>query len=588
MKKVIYLAISFILLVSCDEDFAALNTDPDIGVPPPETLFTYAQKEMVTYKGGGEWYHENHQKMTWAQYLVQGKANDSDINTILPGSKYGTFYVTIMNHLNEMRVQIASLPEEEQKFYQKLVGASEILQAFFALRVTDQFGDVPYSQASDGRREGILDPNYDKQEAILDQLVVELNNAIQKMDEKVESSFDFSSSDLAYQGDVAKWIKLANAVKLRIATRLFTQNETKAREIIAGVTSDGRLFESNDDQLTIDLGGTYRGSAGADFEWKGVMWAAEPMVEFMKTTADPRIRIFYEPNGYSQETIDAFEDPATISPAIDIDNDTAVLYTTDDGEDILGYRYIGLPTFRNDPNIGIPDYYLYQDQPNTVGNNATMLSKYNRRLLQNCGYTYGGLPQAEGNYVDVMLSYAEVCFMMSEFILKGYATGDAADWYSKGIASSLQTYNMLGEKQDLILRVANKEYPYQAISETEMTDYLSNPVIQFNGVDDLEKVYIQQFLNFYRLPDEGWILSMRTGYPKYGSSLLARSPIDTPEIPFPRRIPPPEPGDLNVAKWLQANADQGFTSPRDESPDALNSQRLWWDLNNPTIGSGGN
>jgi hypothetical protein len=104
----------------------------------------------------------------------------------------------------------------------------------------------------------------------------------------------------------------------------------------------------------------------------------------------------------------------------------------------------------------------------------------------------------------------------------------------------------------------------------------------------LEKVYIQQFLNFYRLPEEGWILSMRTGYPKYGSSLLARSATDDPEIPFPRRIPPPEPGDLNVAKWLQANTDQGFTSPRDETPSVLNSQRLWWDKNNPTIGSGGN
>ena len=589
MKKVLYLLVGIFLLASCDDDFAELNTDPEIGVAPPETLFSFAQKEMVTYKGNGEWYHENHQKMTWAQYLVQGKANDSDINMILPGSKYDAFYLSIVNHLTEMRLQISDLEEEEQQFYQKLVGASDILQAFFALRVTDQFGDIPYLEAAEGRREGLLAPDYNKQEAILVQLVEQLDNAIIKMGEDRTNTFDFSSYDLAYKGDAAKWIKFANAIKMRIATRFFGQDENKAREIINSVVTDGRLFENNEDQFTIDLGGTYRGTAGAGFEWKGVMWAAEPIVEFMKANTDPRLRIFYEPNGYTQETIDAFEDSNTISGAVDIVNDTEILYTTADGEDIFGYRYVGLPTFRNDPNVvGSPDYYQYQDQPNSVGTNATMISKYNRRLIQNCGYQYDGLPQPEGTYVDVMLSYSEVCFMMSEFIVKGYTGGDAIDWYSKGIESSLRTYTMLGEKQDLILRAGNKEYPYLPISETEITNYLTNPEIQLNGTDDLEKIYIQQFLNFYRLPDEGWILSMRTGYPKYGSTLLARTAVDSPEILFPRRIPPPEPGDLNVEKWLAANADQGFTSPRDESPDALNTQRLWWDLNNPVIGSGGN
>jgi hypothetical protein len=588
MKKVFYILIGLVIFTGCDDDFAEFNTNPNIGVPPPETLFTYVQKEMVTYKNGGEWYHENHQKMTWAQYLVQGRANDSDINTILPGSKYSTFYLSVLNHLTEMRLQISQLSEDEQKFYQKMVAASDILQAFFTLRITDQYGDIPYSEAADGRREGKLDPNYDKQEAILLQLLDELNSAIQKMDENIANNYNFAPNDIAYQGDITKWIKCANAVKLRVATRLLSQNESKAQEIITSVVSDGRLFESEDDQFTFDLGGTYRGAPGADFEWKGVMWSAEPLVEFMKSTVDPRLRIFFEPNGYTQETIDAFPDPATISPAVDIDNDVEVLYTTADGEDIMGYRYIGLPAYRNDPNINVPDYYQFQDQPNTVGPNATMLSKYNRRLLQECRFRYGGLPEPQGNYIDVMISYSEICFMMSEFILKGYTSGDAANWYRKGMESSLRTYNMYGEKQDLIMRVANKEYPYLPISEDEISNYLNNPALQLNGTEDLEKVYIQQFLNFYRLPEEGWILSMRTGYPKYGSSLLARSATDDPEIPFPRRIPPPEPGDLNVAKWLQANTDQGFTSPRDETPSVLNSQRLWWDKNNPTIGSGGN
>ncbi|HUH46003.1 MAG TPA: SusD/RagB family nutrient-binding outer membrane lipoprotein [Arenibacter sp.] len=588
MKKIFYLLFALGLFVGCEKDFQEINTDPNVGIPPAETLFTYVQKQMATYKGDGEWYHENHQKMSWAQYLSQGIANSDDINTILPGSKYGTFYGSIINHLNEMRLQISQLPEVEQKSKQKLVAAADVLQVFFAVTITDQYGDIPYSEAGKGRHEGKLDPVYDKQETLLLQLVNDLDAAIQNLSENLTNEFDFGSSDIVYNGEASKWIKCANAVKLRIATRLLSQNETKAKEIISSVVSDGRLFEGDEDQFTFDLGGTYRGSAGAGFEWKGLMWAAKPIVDFMKGTIDPRLRIFFEPNGYTQESINAFASPSDISPAVDINNDNQVLYTTADGEDILGYRYIGAPTHRQDPNVGVPGYYLFIDDPNTIGTNTMMVSKWNRRLIQESKHTYGGLPPAEGNYVDVVISYAEVCFMMSEFILKGYTTGNAEDWYIKGIRSSIKTYNMIGEKGDLALRVAGKTYPYLPISDTEITNYLASPEIQFNGTDDLEKVYIQEFLNFYRLPSEGWILSMRTGYPKYGSSLLARFPTDNNEIPFPRRAPTPEPGDLNLQNWEKANADQGFTSPRDENPNVLNSQRLWWDKNNPAIGSGGN
>jgi hypothetical protein len=586
MKRIIYLMLIISFITGCTDKFAEINTDPNVGVPPAEFLFTYVQKELVTYKGAGEWYHENHQIMTWAQYLVQGEANQGDVNIIYRGDKYGTFYSKIMNHLDEMRYRIGLLPEQEKAAKQKLVAAADVIQAFFALRITDEFGDVPYSEAVLGRREGKLDPVYDKQETILLTLVDELNGAIQVLSSSISNEFDWSKADIIYKGDALKWIKMANAVKLRIALRLESQNLTKAKEIINAVVADGRLFASDDDQFTIDLGGNFRGGGGAGFEWKGLMWAPKPMVNFMKTTKDPRIRIFYELNGYTQESINAYASVNDIPKAVDITNDNQVLYTTAAGEPIYGYRYIGAPTHRQDPNVAIQGYYQYIDDPNKVGVNTMLVSKWHRRLIQSCDYNYGGLPPATGNYVDVQLSYAEVCFMMSEFILKGYISGNAKDWYEKGVRSSLKTYNMIGTKGDLTLRVAGKIYPYLPVSDAEINAYLAHPTVLFNGTNDLEKVYVQQFINFYRLPDEGWRFSMRTGYPKYGSSLLARYPVDNNEIPFPRRLPTPEPGDLNRANWEAANSTQGFTSPRDETPSVLSNQRVWWDKNNPQIGVG--
>ncbi len=586
MKKILISTLIFAsFFLGCTDDFKDINKDPGVGVPPAEYLLTYIEKELVTYKGGGEWYHENHQNMAWGQYLVMGMANNSNINSVLHGSKYGTFYNVIITHVNEMKYLVGLLSEEQQEAKKKLLAVGDVIQAFFALRITDEYGDVPYSEAGLGRREGLLDPVYDEQRQLLQNLLDDLDASIAVLGQTIPNEFDFSNADFVYDGDAQKWIKLANAVKLRIAARFENQDLAKAKEVIASVVADGRLFEDDDDQFIIDIGLDYRGGGGAGFEWKGLMWAAKPMVDFMKGNKDPRIRIFYEPNGYTQASIDAYPSVDDIPGAIDLENDDEVLYTAADGEEIKGYRFIGAPTGTHYPNATNTDYYQYIDDPDKVGVNTMLVSKWNRRLIQSCDYNYNGLPPATGNYVDMQLTYAEVCLMMAEFILKGYTTGDAEQWYEKGVASSLKTYSMIGERGDLVVKVAGKVYPFVPISEDEINAYLASPTVAFDGVSDLEKVYIQQFINFYRLPDEGWRLSMRTGYPKVGSSLLARFPASVPEMKYPRRIPTPEPGDLNKTNWEAANARQGF-SGLDENPEVLNSERMWWDKNNPGIGDG--
>src|SRR5690606_9479784 len=173
--------------------------------------------------------------------------------------------------------------------------------------------------------------------------------------------------------------------------------------------------------------------------------------------------------------------------------------------------------------------------------------------------------------------------MMSAFVLKGYSTGDAAEWDQKGIEASMHTYDFIAQEGELNIKMAQKSYPYVPIAAGEIAAYLAQPEIQLDGVNDLEKVYIQQYLNFYRLPEEGWVLARRTGYPKFSSDLLARRPVDAPDLKFPRRFPTPDPGDLNRANWQIATEQQGFSSALNEDPTVLNAERLWWDKNNPDI-----
>ena len=41
MKKLIYILLGISMFTSCTDDFAEINTDPEVGVPPAEFLFTY-------------------------------------------------------------------------------------------------------------------------------------------------------------------------------------------------------------------------------------------------------------------------------------------------------------------------------------------------------------------------------------------------------------------------------------------------------------------------------------------------------------------------------------------------------------------
>ena len=581
MKKLILLICTGILF-SCQQNFEELNQDPDVvDSPPLDAVFTYVEKTLGTYKGS-EWYYDNHQMMPWMQYLVMGEANNGDVNNIQPrGGKYDILYTDIIPHLLEIRSQISEKSDEQQEYYQKLEAVTYVVQVFHALRVTDVFGNIPYSEAGYGRSEGLLDPVYDDQQELFSLFITQLDDAITLLSETSGTYLDLSDADFIYDGDWDKWIKLANALKLRVAVRMESQDLDGAKQIISDVVADGRLPESDDDNFTFYISDTWQGSSTTNIEWKGTLWAAEPIVEFMKKTIDPRIRIFFEPNGYTQETIDLIGD-GEIPSFIDLANDNEVLYVTEDGEEVYGYRYIGSPVSRNDPTI---DEYTFVDNITEVGSSAIQISKWNRRLLENCATRYSGGEKALGAYTDVFLSYSEVCFMMAEFILKGYTSGSAEDWYIEGVRSSMTTYDDIATKQQLEPIVAGVKYTYTSITDDEINAYLETPEVKFDGENDLEKVYIQQYLNFFRLPDEGYSLGRRTGYPKFESSLLARVMVDDPDLPWPRRMVTPDPGDLNRANWHAANDAQGFTE-LNESPSILNSERTWWDKNNPGLGEG--
>ena len=104
----------------------------------------------------------------------------------------------------------------------------------------------------------------------------------------------------------------------------------------------------------------------------------------------------------------------------------------------------------------------------------------------------------------------------------------------------------------------------------------------FNGTNNLERIYIQQYLNFYRNASEAFVLVRRTGYPKNNSTYYAREPFNEQ---IPRRWWLTDPGEVNRDNWNAAMTEQGFTPNAQDIP-TLSSQRIWYDKSAPEFGEG--
>ena len=535
---------------SCTKNFGDINTDPTIVTTPDvKYLLTYSQERLATYNGG-EWIYEGMEQLfrytqhvTASPYEITGNVN----------ARYGVYYSQILPNLFEVRRQIAAMPEKDN--YQKIEAITYIMQVLHGIKVTDMNGSIPYTQAEQGRYEGNYSPVFDNQETLFNTWLTELDNSISILSNTgLPNQTDIESADVFYKGDWIKWVKLANTLKLRIAARLENQNAAKTQEIFKQVMQDAVGPIDNDDaQLTYS--NPNFSPFGNDVNYRSVRYGSASIINFLKKTNDPRLPVYFEDNKLSKQI---FTDNGVTPPSFMDINDPLIQFQggpADWGADPVVAAYIG-----NSFPINGTNYFL--------------ISPINRKFFSP---RMNGLT---GNYTDVMVTNAESCLLVAEFIEKGYGSGidtkgSSEDWYIKGVTSSVRTMNSIAV-------TAESTTGFSGDGTARIESYLDGENVKFNGENDLERIYIQEYLNFYRNASEAFVLVRRTGYPKYSSTYYAREAFDEP---IPRRWWTNDPGEVNRANWEAALADQGFTENAQDVP-TLSTQRIWYDKNAPDFGEG--
>jgi len=163
-------------------------------------------------------------------------------------------------------------------------------------RITDMYGPIPYSKFGKA-----VQVEYDAQKDVYDQFFNELDSAITVLTDYVstnKSGTYLADYDNVYNGNVTKWIRLANTIRLRLAMRISNVDEAKARqEAEAAISQRIGLMKSADDDAILHQTTTLTFRHPL---WEiGTSWDDEHMSAtmdcYLNGYNDPRLSVYFQP-----------------------------------------------------------------------------------------------------------------------------------------------------------------------------------------------------------------------------------------------------------------------------------------------------
>lgn len=430
-----------------------------------------------------------------------------------------------------------------------------VIKDYTALNTVDFYNSIPYSEAFKGS-ERIFFPKYDDPKeiylTILDELksiADELPTAHSKMSASAVATFN--NQDIAFRGDLEKWVQYINAIRLKYALRISGVEEAAASTHIQDVLSKNNLptadmLWSMPYDMDVFNGGEWL--RGLNEAWPGTFVTDIIMRRMNYGTTlyepgvdDPRLPVIAFPTKYSN-----FE------------------------EAIGDYRGVSMNT------DGQKAAYDGGEQYYTGGPTGSVQEHFNqnsRSLYNFATYTMNS------KFPVYMLSVAEVDLLLAEIAEKGLGTTgktaaehlkDALShstdfWYARNAESPFETSR----------RILHPTKPDGSVIDT----YGNTLVAKYNSktsLDDKMEIIMQQKYIHLNLmcPYELWAEIRRTRHPKLEPFTFQREVMK----PFPERLRYPiAEQQNNPDNYATVRNQDNFTSPIFWVPENLRSVVPYWD-----------
>ncbi|WP_166921125.1 SusD/RagB family nutrient-binding outer membrane lipoprotein [Flavobacterium poyangense] len=284
-----------------DELFRETNTNPETFV----TIDPSAQITGIQAALSGGVFEQ------WRANLIYGEAFVQHIGGSWSVSRYGAHFTAsreyqealwnanygtgLVQNLVDVLERTNGKPE-----FNNLNAIAKTLKVMVFQRLTDLYGDIPYSEAGLGYYKNIFYPKYDNQKDIYTDFFKVLDEA----QNQLRSGTEPVKGDIFYSGDITKWKKLINSLRLRCAMRISKVEPTLAKEQIQKAVTGG-IFTSNDDNCYMKHDSTLPFTTGALNNGNGLSHAIKGnvliydhptsiLMDLLGT--DPRKKIWFQAN----------------------------------------------------------------------------------------------------------------------------------------------------------------------------------------------------------------------------------------------------------------------------------------------------
>ena len=519
-------------LLSCG-DFGDVNVDPE-AITPEAMDFKLEFTNVQQYCYGTE-YEIWRNGLIYASTMLQHTAStesywNGDKYTYSAGYNAAYWDRMFPNGVRDVIDVMENWKDNSAYFAEYQI--ARIMKVFLFHRMTDLYGDVPYSEAGMGYYTGNGYPVYDTQESIYADMLNELKEACENLSgSNVLTSV--GGADLVYTGSVSQWRKMGYSLMLRLGMRLTKVNSELARTWVNTAVSGG-IFTSIDDDALIQH--TDASTANNSCEPYGKVYCHEDpdafrmsqsFVDLLKNTNDPRLStlcgVIKAPHTLS-EKIGSYSSASEWMASLDTAR--AVQIGMPNGYDMTTGS--GSATY-------LPNYPLYPG-------NRDLYSTVNR-------YTYGRI-----DCPTFLITYAQTQLLLAEAAYRGYISGNAADYYTNGVRAAMRQFDHFG-----IAGVS------AILSESAITQYLSeNP---YSADKALEMINTQYYILTFSDEFETFANWRRSGYPVLTPVVYIGNVTNGT---IPRRFTyPVDESTNNETNYLQAVS-------RLTGGDQMTS-RVWWD-----------
>ena len=491
-KHIITILTILVAFTSCTDDFDSLIKDPVALSANPDGQLSFVQLSMsgdryyqwranLIYSGGFVQHYSGAWNVT--EYGGKFKKNDDYAHAL-----WRRAYAIEMKNVVDIIAKTNNDPEKAN-----INAVAKIVKVMVGQRLTDLYGDVPYSEAGVGFLEGIVTPKYDKQQDIYASFFIDLEESYNQLN----ANGGTVTGDLFYNGDIVKWKKLANTLRLRLGMRLSEIAPVEAEKQVKAAYANG-VFENNTDNTILKHGDIAFNGDLSDYRGNGLAHALTAnangdhftslLIDFLKDHDDPRLPMLATP-----KTSSGVNWGGAILPSEDL--------------------YVGVPA-------GVFQYEVFGGASATSG-------------IQ---------PYLKENTTPFLhVSYSETQLLLAEAALRSWIPGSVSDFYENGIEAGMKQLTIYGAADP---------------AQSDIDAYLTNhPLV--SGTE-LEQISTQLWVTYLFNSIEAYSNYRRTGYPILDA--VTASDSGTGGVVPSRFYYPNDELQKNEANYLDALSRMGGTN----------------------------